>query len=552
LPLGLLDGKVRALPACLEAALYPRYRLCPLGIGFCPENDKECIMSGTILVWTPNRELFAELSAILTDYVLVQCETLPDAELACERDDVSLVLVSEWIGTDDGCELFRNLQARYPLMAGLLLTRGEEPVLFRRAMDCGLSGLVLVPADPDSLRYRIAGTIAEAGLRRENARLHTLLPLYSLAEKFLASSTEQEVLEDLLDEVVVQTGADQVSIMLYDRRENCLRIGAARGMDEELIRSIRIRPGDKIAGWVFAEGKPVLLNRESQEQSMFAPLLNRPEIASAISFPLMVRGHILGVLNISRRLDDDPFTESDKEMLGILCGQAALAIENIRALDAARKSVRMRTLFEQFVAPEVAEILLANGEDVMGVGEIRELTVLFADIRNFTSLVQHLILPDLRRFLNGFFRIFTDTIFQHRGMVDKFMGDAVLAVFGAPVELDNPSLAAVRTALLLRERFGELCREWADRCDVFGEVDLGIAVTGGEMYIGNVGSDRRLDYTVIGTPVNIAQRLAAESSQCQVYLTDPVRKHIAGEFQARSQGKLVLRGMEEEIEVFSL
>ncbi len=117
-------------------------------------------MSGTILVWTPNRELFTELSAILTEHALVQCETLPDAEQACAWQDVSLVLVTEWIGTDDGCELFRHLRARYPLIAGLLLTRAEERVLFRRAMDCGLSGLVLLPPDPDNLRYRVARTIA--------------------------------------------------------------------------------------------------------------------------------------------------------------------------------------------------------------------------------------------------------------------------------------------------------------------------------------------------------------------------------------------------------
>jgi len=516
------------------------------------KTTRNVCMSGTILVWTPNSELFGELSAILTEHTLIQCATLSEAEQVCDTEDVTLVLVSEWIDTDDGCELFRHLRARYPLIAGLLLTRAEEQVLFRRALDCGLSGLVLVPPDPDSLRYRVVRTIAETNVRRENARLHTLLPLYNLAEKFLASSTEQEVLTSLLDEAVAQTGADQVSIMLYDARENCLRIAAASGMEEELIRSIRIRPGDKIAGWVFREGKPVILNRDSQQRSIFAPLLNRPEIASAISFPLMVRGNILGVLNISRRADDAMFTESDKEMLGILCGQAALALENVRALEAVRESTRMRTLFEQYVAPEVAEILLASRENIMELGEIRDLTVLFADIRNFTCLVQHLDLSDLRTFLNDFFHIFTDTIFQHRGMVDKFMGDAVLAVFGAPIELDNPALAALQTALLLRERFAALRREWTRLCPAFDKVDLGIAVTRGEMYIGNVGSDRRLDYTVIGTPVNIAQRLAAESCRCQIYLTGPVREQVSEALQVREVGTLALRGMDEEIEVFTL
>ncbi len=509
-------------------------------------------MQNSILLFTDQKKYFDGVSPILDDYPLFSCETLADAIHLCRKHAVTLVLLDQTLQAGDGCTLFAELIKTCPMLSGLLITERADGKILRRAMDCGIRGLVELPLNPDQLQYQVSRTMEESILRRENARFHTLLPLYGLGEQFLSSTNEEEVLAILLDQVVAQTGVDHVSVMLFDAEESCLRIAAARGMDGQLARSIRLKPGDQIAGWVFQQGKPVILNRDSQETSIFAPLLKRHEISSAISFPLIVRGTILGVLNISRIEDEVFFSESDNEMLGIICGQAALALENVRLLEGAKKTTRMRTLFEQYVSPEVAGILLADNENIMGLGEIRELTVLFADIRNFTSLVQHMELSDLRVFLNEFFRLLTDAVFQHRGMVDKFMGDAVLAVFGAPVELEKAELAAVQTAVCLRDRFEKLRHHWAGYQKKFQSVDIGIAVTRGRMYIGNVGSSRRLDYTVIGTPVNIAQRLAAESSGRRIYVTEPVRAAVEDEFVIREVGHLSLRGVERKVQVFSV
>ena len=132
------------------------------------------------------------------------------------------------------------------------------------------------------------------------------------------------------------------------------------------------------------------------------------------------------------------------------------------------------------------------------------------------------------------------------------MGDAVLAVFGAPVEQNNANLAAVRTALVIRDRFESLRVRWAEYSEDFRTVDLGIAVTCGRMYLGNVGSARRLDYTVIGTPVNIAQRLAAESSRSRIYLTEPVQRAVCSQIETDEIGDLSLRGVEHKVRVFCI
>ena len=501
----------------------------------------------TLLLIAENTDCLDQVRSALPDYALVHCADPHQAVELCRRHGIRLALVVEEGNSGTGCALFDRLRKQCPEVSGLLLAPGEDYTILRRAIGAGLSGLVEIPDRCGRLRGEVARIIDAMAMQEENSRLRALLPLYSLGEQFLTAADEQEILDHLLDVIVDQTGGDQVSVMLFDEREECLRIAASRGMDGELARSIRLRPGDQIAGWVFQQGRPVILNRDARDQSPFAALMTRSEIASAISFPLIIRGRIIGVVNISRQEGEVVFSEADKEMLGIICGQAALALENIRFLEATRETTRMRTLLEQYVAPEVAELLLDNDQDIMGLGEIREVTVFFADIRNFTRLVQHLELENLRRFLNEFFQIFTDAIFQHRGTVDKFMGDAVLAVFGAPVTLDNANLAAVRTALLIRERFGRLRRHWASHWQDFQNVDLGIGVTRGRIFLGNVGSDRRLDYTVIGTPVNIAQRLAAESSRCRIYITEPVRQGLAGEIETEPLGELELRGLERGV-----
>ncbi|WP_457572868.1 GAF domain-containing protein [Desulfolithobacter sp.] len=509
-------------------------------------------MQSDILLLTAAGTDTGLLLEFLDGYAVTRSHDAREATLLCEQKDIYLVLVEAELDTTSGIDWFGTIRTGHPHLNGLLIGNPVEEGLLRRALEAGFSGIIETPVRGEQLRSQVERAMALVRLQEENTRLRTLVPLYSLGEKFLQSASEKEVLDSLLNVVVEQTGAAQVSVMLFDEEESCLRIAACRGMDEALARSIRILPGDQIAGWVYARGRPVLLNRENQDDSIFAPLLKRPDIVAAISFPLKVRDRVLGVLNISRTESGAPYTEADIEMLAVICSQATMALENVRATRLMAEKVRMRTLFEQYVAPEVADLLIASDANLLDLGEIRDVTVLFADIRNFTALVQHMELTELRSFLNAFFQIFTDAIFQHRGTVDKFMGDAVLAVFGAPILLENACLSAVQTALAIRNRFGGLRAQWASRCSEFDNVDLGIGITRGEMFLGNVGSSRRLDYTVIGSQVNIAQRLAAESTACQIYVTDTVRREIEPHVAVEHTGFLRLRGVDRKIGVHAV
>jgi adenylate cyclase len=475
-----------------------------------------------------------------------------EAAAICSENDVYLVIVEEELPGRSGSDLFEELRKKRPWMTGLLLTARADEALLRRALDIGFSGLLEKPVDPVVFLKRVYRAMESARWQEENTRLRTLLPLYNFGEQFLSSTSEQEVFDRLVDIVVKETGATRVSVMWYREEEKCLRIVASLGIEKDIANSIRLQPGDQVAGWVFQKGKPVILNRDTQHNSIFAPLLQRRDIASAVSFPISMQGEVLGVLNISQSQEDALFSEADIELLAVICSQAAMALANVRFRNVLQEKTRVRTLFEQYVAPEVAELLLSRGSDLVGLGEIKNVTVFFADIRESTTLVQRLELKELRSFLNEFFQIFTEIIFENHGTVDKFMGDAVLAVFGAPIALENQNLTAVRTAMKISKQFEQLRLKWVARREDFSIVDLAMGVTCGDVFLGNVGSSQRFDYTVIGTQVNVAQRIAAASPSGHIHITREVKEHVEPYFELADVGSMRLRGMERLISVYSV
>jgi adenylate cyclase len=239
-------------------------------------------------------------------------------------------------------------------------------------------------------------------------------------------------------------------------------------------------------------------------------------------------------------------------MVSVICRQAVMALENLRIMEEKVEKIRLLTLFQQYVAPEVAEILISHGQNLLEVGEIKDITVLFADIRNFTPLVQSIPLEILRSFLNDFFGLLSEVVYKFKGTLDKFMGDAVLAFFGAPVPLVEPEKAAVDSALLMHKMFKELKEAWTVGAADLSRIGLGIGISSGPVFLGNVGSKRRLDYTVIGTDVNIAQRLASWAALDEILITENVKRGLGDTFAVTQGSSRMLKGLEKEIPVFSV
>jgi adenylate cyclase len=463
-----------------------------------------------------------------------------------------LAVISAVLPGISGMGTFELMRKGEPNLTGILVSGQPDFSLVVEAMNQGFNGVLEKPLEVNKLVKVVQEALEFARFREESSRLKTLLPLYKLGEQFMSATSAEQVYNELLEAIIQQIHVPSISVMMFDEEIGRLKIVASRGMSVELIKTISIKPGEQIAGWVYENGKPVILNKLTQHHSPFSQLLKRNNIAASISFPLVSRGKVIGVINVSQTDLNIEYSQADIEMLSIISGQAVMALENVASLQERENNIRMRAMLEQYVAPEVAELLMESKQNLMDVGGVQEITVLFADIRNFTLLVQHLPLEQLRMFLNAFFDIFSDVVFSWKGTLDKFMGDAVLAIFGAPIALERDCFAGVSAAIQILLEFETLRKQWMSTSALFKDVGLGIGMSKGEMFLGNVGSLRRLDYTVIGTDVNIAQRLAADAVSGQILITGSVRDEIGDNFPLKEEKARVLRGLEKEVVLYSI
>lgn len=512
-------------------------------------------MSTRKILVVNNEALIADMSRLALSKLGHNVYCANNGEQAVEltmKIHFDLAVVSASLPGITGMEAFALMRRAEPNLMGIMVAGHPDFGMVVEAMNKGFSGVLQKPLDAGKLIEVVQEVLEFSRFREESARLKTLLPLYKLGEKFMSATSTEQVYNELLDAIIQEICIPSISLMMFDEECGRLKVVASRGMSEDLIKTISIKPGEQIAGWVYENGKPVILNKLTQHHSPFSQLLKRDNIAASISFPLVARGKVIGVVNISQTDLNIEYSQADIEMLSIITGQAVMALENVASIKERENTIRMRAMLEQYVAPEVAELLMESKQNLMDVGGMQEITVLFADIRNFTLLVQHLPPEKLRVFLNSFFDIFSDVVFSWKGTLDKFMGDAVLAIFGAPIALEKASVSAVSAAVQILLEFEKLRKQWMATSEYFENIGLGIGMSRGEMFLGNVGSSRRLDYTVIGTDVNIAQRLAAEAISGQILITGSVRNEIGGNFPLKEEKARILRGLEKEIILFSI
>ena len=217
-----------------------------------------------------------------------------------------------------------------------------------------------------------------------------------------------------------------------------------------------------------------------------------------------------------------------------------------------REKRKVARLFGRYVSRDVYSQLMANPDQAELGGKRREMTVLFSDIRGFTTVTERGDPEELVRQLNEYFTRMVDIVFRHKGTVDKFVGDMVMALFGAP--LDDPKHAdhAVQAAVAMVRELGDLNRAWAARGMV--QLDIGVGVNSGDMIAGNIGSASIMSYTVIGDNVNLGSRLESLNKEykTRIIISEATRARLTGDFQTRPLGDVVVKGKSKAVQIFEV
>lgn len=217
-----------------------------------------------------------------------------------------------------------------------------------------------------------------------------------------------------------------------------------------------------------------------------------------------------------------------------------------------QEKLRISNLFGQYVSPNLLKELMEHPESLALGGARRQAVVLFADVRGFTHLCEERPPEEVITLLNTYFSSVTNAIFEHHGVLDKYIGDGLMAFFGVPLSHGNEAENAVRAALGMRQALHRLRAQYPSGAD-FPIEAIGIGINAGEVVVGNVGSQSHMEYTLLGDTVNVAARLETLCRSGEILVSSLVAKQLPkGVFEILSKGPTPIRGRAEMVEVFEI
>jgi len=373
--------------------------------------------------------------------------------------------------------------------------------------------------------------------------------LVQVAKALLSSEELQQVLTTVMDIIFRYLPVERGLIILFDEEGNPVPkltkfIDGAEQQDIPISRTILK---------MVAQQQVALMTSNALED---ARLLGGKSIAihgirSAMCVPLWNRQRVIGAVQVDSPIHIGSFTEEDLDLLTALANFAAVAIERAQLAEKIEEERKIRSRMERYHSPAVVDEIVKGSISTEAEVRSTDVSILFADISGFTTVSETKKPEEVAEFLSHFFSCAVESIFAYGGTLDKFIGDAVMAFFGAPLPQDDHADRAVLTGLMLQRMVNEWNVERARTS--LPPVKVRVGINSGLAVVGNVGTEKRVDYTVLGTSVNIASRLeSGVAKPGQVVISQNTMDRIMGSFETESLGEFALKGLQQKMPVFAV
>ncbi len=363
-----------------------------------------------------------------------------------------------------------------------------------------------------------------------------LITLYQLSEKLISSISLGELLDMIIELIFKSIDADRGFLMLFDEERNLIP-KAIKYRDSASKADEKITVSQTIVNRVTRDRVAILTSdamvdpRFSQGHSIYLH-----GIRSAMCVPLWRERDIIGIIHLDSFRRTNQFTENDLELLMAIANHAAIGIEQARLNERILREIRIRSNLERFHSPDVVNTIMeesAKGGTLSMKVEEKEATVLFIDIQNFTSLAEILSASEVASLLNEYFSIMTDIVFEYHGTLDKYIGDAIMATFGAPYSHGNEAVKAVLVALKMRRELQRLMTQKEEK----NRFSVRIGINTGNVVAGYIGSMKRLQYTVLGEVVNVASYLESIAGPNEILIGEETFRQVNKLFSVEEAGK---------------
>jgi adenylate cyclase len=378
--------------------------------------------------------------------------------------------------------------------------------------------------------------------------------LVQVAKALISADDLATVLDKVLDLIFEFLPADRGFLLLEE--QGALQLKMSRyGSSKQRSTSDGVAPYSRTIVDMVVRQRVAVLTSDAQADQRFeaGESIRMQQIRSAMCAPLWSRDRVIGVIYIDSPLHAGTFSGQDLDLLTALANFAAVAIERARLHDHVQEERRIRGRLERYHSPQVIEEIIA---DVAATGDIKParakvVTILFADLVGFTTWSEKMPVEGVAGMLTEFFTLASDAVFACGGTIDKFIGDAVMAFFGAPLDQPDHADRAVSAALKIRAEIADWNKERTAR----GEppLEVRIAVNTGEAIVGDIGSHRRVDYTVLGNAVNVAARLEEFVAQPgDVVIGPQTYGAIQGRFDCAQLGFFALKGISTQVPLYKV
>ena len=384
-------------------------------------------------------------------------------------------------------------------------------------------------------------------LRRDYEKLRVS---YELQRAIGVELDVDKLLAKILDTAFQLLAADRGVVLLVEDdgslRPRCVRTKrAGAATSEEVVLSTTILESVR-------RDKAAVLSSDASMDSRFsgAHSIIMQGIRSTMAVPLLQSGELFGIMVLDSQIATNAFTEKDLQLFQNVANQAAIAIQNGLFAKKLEKEAVTRERFQRLLSPAIADQVLSGRVEIAKGGELRDTTVLFTDIRGFTSMSESARPQDIVNMLNEYFEQMVEIVFKYEGTLDKFVGDEIMALYGSPVAHADDAYRAVKTALEMLRVLAEWNRKRVSEGEI--PIHIGVGINCGEVVAGYLGSSRALEYTVIGDVVNTGARLCSVAKAGEIVVSEFVYARVKDHFEAIELPAAQVKGKSAALKIYKV
>ncbi|HEX7478296.1 MAG TPA: adenylate/guanylate cyclase domain-containing protein [Polyangiales bacterium] len=455
-----------------------------------------------------------------------------------------------------------------PLKAGDEITLGSTKMIFNAAAPAAAAGAAAegAPASPPGRVTMAAGMVEshirsklaqqsaqnfmperlvqdEPSLRRDYEKLRVS---FELTRAIAGELDVDKLLAKILSTAFELLAADRGVVLLFDEKQQlqprCVRTKRGETNEEVALSTTIINE--------VVRERAAVLSSDALMDARFkgAHSIIMQGIRSSMAVPLIYSDDLLGVMVLDSQVAANAFAEKDLQLTQALANQAAVAIQNGLFALKIEKEALTRERFQRLLSPAIAELVVSGSLAVEKGGQLRETTVFFSDIRGFTALSETRTAQQIVDMLNEYFELMVEVIFKYEGTLDKFVGDEIMALFGAPVAHADDAIRAVRVAV---EQLDAL-EEWNLVRVAEGEppIHVGVGINSGGVVAGYLGSSKALEYTVIGDVVNTASRLCSVAKAGEIIISKSTYDLVKDHFNTEELAPTQVKGKAQALQIY--